>query len=143
MFYTLLAPAPSDYAQRMKRIVKALRTGGQVSLLALALSWLLACSAEEPPAPTADRDSLRWTETGPVVGFASEDDAYVWRGIPFAKPPIGFLRWRAPEPLAPWEGVLEALEFGPSRTVTIPSSGPPREYIPWRSRIRPILEISA
>ncbi|AEM71801.1 Carboxylesterase type B [Allomuricauda ruestringensis DSM 13258] len=34
-------------------------------------------------------------------------------GIPFAKPPIGELRWKAPQPLDPWEGVVETKRFGP------------------------------
>jgi para-nitrobenzyl esterase len=38
----------------------------------------------------------------------------VFRGIPFAKPPVGKLRFRAPEPLEPWSGVRAARDFGPS-----------------------------
>lgn len=34
-------------------------------------------------------------------------------GIPFAKPPVGELRWKAPQPLAPWKGVKETKKFGP------------------------------
>ncbi len=37
----------------------------------------------------------------------------VWRGIPYAKPPIGPRRFRAPEPLESWEGILDATQFGP------------------------------
>jgi len=37
-----------------------------------------------------------------------------FRGIPFAKPPIGNLRFRAPEPAEPWTGVRPARDFGPS-----------------------------
>lgn len=36
-----------------------------------------------------------------------------FRGIPFAAPPVGALRWRAPQPVARWEGVRKAGEFGP------------------------------
>ena len=43
-----------------------------------------------------------------------EDGLRVFRGIPFAKPPVGALRWRAPEKLPRWEGVREATEFGPA-----------------------------
>ncbi len=38
----------------------------------------------------------------------------VFRGIPYARPPVGALRFRAPEPAEPWSGVRSALEFGPS-----------------------------
>ncbi len=37
---------------------------------------------------------------------------HAFRGIPFARPPVGDLRWRAPESPAPWGGVRDALEFG-------------------------------
>src|SRR5919202_2870866 len=37
-----------------------------------------------------------------------------FRGIPFAAPPVGDLRWRPPEPAAPWVGVRPAHQFGPS-----------------------------
>ena len=40
------------------------------------------------------------------------DGVAVFKGIPFAKPPVGDLRWRAPVPPEPWPGVREALEFG-------------------------------
>ena len=36
----------------------------------------------------------------------------VFRGIPYAAPPIGDLRWKAPQPVEPWEGVRDCLEFG-------------------------------
>ncbi len=38
----------------------------------------------------------------------------VFRGIPFAEPPIGALRWRAPEPRRPWSGTRDARSFGPA-----------------------------
>lgn len=41
-------------------------------------------------------------------------DLLSWRGIPYAAPPVGALRLRAPEPVQPWAGVRDATEFGPS-----------------------------
>ncbi|CAI8898360.1 carboxylesterase/lipase family protein [Kosakonia quasisacchari] len=50
------------------------------------------------------------TRQGSVLG-CSEDAFHVWRGIPFAAPPTGALRWRAPQPPQPWQGVRMADTF--------------------------------
>lgn len=42
-----------------------------------------------------------------------EDGLTVYRGIPFATPPVGDLRWRVPEPAAKWSGVRQADKFAP------------------------------
>lgn len=55
------------------------------------------------------------TRYGAVEGLAADDPAItVFRGIPFAAPPVGALRWRAPQPPEPWDGVLEAHDFAAS-----------------------------
>jgi len=41
-----------------------------------------------------------------------QDGVTSFKGIPFAKPPVGPLRWRAPEPIAPWAGIRDATKFG-------------------------------
>ena len=56
-----------------------------------------------------DKETIRSTDSGKVVGSV-EGDNYVWRGIPFAKPPVGDLRWKAPIKPDGWEGTLEVLE---------------------------------
>lgn len=54
------------------------------------------------------------TDAGRVEGTVSADaKVHVFKGIPFAAPPMGALRWKAPEPVAPWEGIRKATEFGP------------------------------
>jgi para-nitrobenzyl esterase len=50
---------------------------------------------------------------GGLVQGTTEDGLTVYRGIPFAAPPVGDLRWRAPQPAAKWEGVRQAAKFGP------------------------------
>jgi para-nitrobenzyl esterase len=50
--------------------------------------------------------------SGPIEGVV-EQGLQVFRGIPYAQPPIGNLRWRAPAPLKPWGRVLRAHAFGP------------------------------
>jgi para-nitrobenzyl esterase len=52
------------------------------------------------------------TAAGQVRGRA-ENGVAVFRGIPFAQPPVGPLRLAAPEPARPWDGVREAAMFGP------------------------------
>lgn len=51
-------------------------------------------------------------ETGQVEGV-QEDGMTIYRGIPFAAPPVGDLRWRAPQPAAKWSGVRAADKFAP------------------------------
>jgi para-nitrobenzyl esterase len=51
---------------------------------------------------------------GGLVQGTSEDGLTVYRGIPFAAPPVGDLRWHAPLPAAKWDGVRQANKFGPS-----------------------------
>lgn len=55
----------------------------------------------------------------PVVTIADgalrgnvEDGVVAFRGIPFAAPPVGDLRWRAPQPVARWQGVRDASQYG-------------------------------
>ena len=50
---------------------------------------------------------------GSVEGVAAAD-VVAFKGIPFAAPPVGALRWKAPQPVVPWSGVKKADTFGPS-----------------------------
>ncbi|WP_339319791.1 carboxylesterase/lipase family protein [Paenibacillus sp. FSL R10-2734] len=52
------------------------------------------------------------TSYGKLQG-REEGGVYVWRGIPFAAPPVGELRFRAPQPPEAWSGIRDASEFGP------------------------------
>jgi len=53
-------------------------------------------------------------DSGTVSGAAGNDAAVrVFKGIPFAAPPVGPLRWKAPQPPAKWDGVKQAAAFGP------------------------------
>ena len=58
-------------------------------------------------------ETLVETPSGKLAGRV-EDGIHVFRGIPYAKPPVGPLRFRAPEPAPAWRGVREAVAFGPS-----------------------------
>jgi para-nitrobenzyl esterase len=49
-----------------------------------------------------------------IIQGAFEDGLSVYKGIPFAAPPVGDLRWRAPQPAAKWEGVKQTIHFAPA-----------------------------
>ena len=50
------------------------------------------------------------TQYGDLEGFYNTEGAVVWKGIPFAKPPEGELRWKAPQDPEAWDGVRYATE---------------------------------
>ncbi|WP_332855684.1 carboxylesterase/lipase family protein [Duganella sp. S19_KUP01_CR8] len=85
--------------------------------LALLLSgWVLA--AQAAPVMTAD---------GAVAG-RRQDGVDVYRGIPFALPPVGEWRWRPPQPALAWQGVRDASKFAPAcmqHGVSMPGETPP------------------
>jgi para-nitrobenzyl esterase len=56
----------------------------------------------------------------------SSGDIHIFKGIPFAAPPVGNLRWKAPEPVTPWNGVKKCAAFGPS-----PMQNSPHPFGPW------------
>jgi para-nitrobenzyl esterase len=57
-------------------------------------------------------DGLEVPVTGGTVRGVREGDVLTWRGIPYAAPPIGELRFRVPAPVHPWSGVRDASEYG-------------------------------
>ena len=60
----------------------------------------------------ANSGTLRDTVNGPVIGFSDSNDTFGWTGIPYAAPPLGDLRWRAPQPIADWQETLPVIEPG-------------------------------
>lgn len=56
---------------------------------------------------------MRVEVTGGVIEGAHRRGLRMWRGIPYAAPPIGPFRFRAPQPVVPWDGIRSAEEFGP------------------------------
>ena len=53
------------------------------------------------------------TPAGRMKGIL-EGNLRVFKGIPYARPPIGNLRWKPPQPLPRWQGIRETTEFGPA-----------------------------
>jgi len=57
------------------------------------------------------------TTAGLVQGISTDDGRIrVFKGIPYAAPPVGELRWQAPRPVAPWQGIREASTVAPACT---------------------------
>lgn len=89
--------------------------------LAVSLAFAVA-SAQAMAAPVA------LTGNGPARGFtAAGVDTFL--GLPYARPPVGALRWRPPQPAMRWKGERAATTFAPAcpqRGVSMPGEPPPR-----------------
>jgi para-nitrobenzyl esterase len=65
------------------------------------------------PLLLSDEKPIANTNAGKVAGF-KEGNINVFKGIPFAAPPVGELRWKAPQPIKPWSGVKDCIQFAAS-----------------------------
>lgn len=73
---------------------------------------ILACAALT--SAVAETPVLK-IESGKIVGVSTDAGrAVVYKGIPYAAPPIGNLRWKKPQPAEPWKGVRKCDRFGPA-----------------------------
>ena len=81
----------------------------------LCLGGLVGCSGKQQ-GPVVN------TAQGDVQGFIKEQ-VNLFYGIPYAAPPVGELRWTAPQPHAKWQGVVKATQAPPQE----PSSAPPEQ----------------
>ena len=66
-----------------------------------------AAAADVTGAPAYRADVTQETIYGTLHGF-EKDGSFHWYGVPYAQAPVGEMRWKAPQPLQAWEGVLEA-----------------------------------
>jgi para-nitrobenzyl esterase len=60
---------------------------------------------------TITNSAVLKVEGGSIKGLINQD-VVSYKGIPFAAPPVGQLRWRAPQPVSAWDGILDASNFG-------------------------------
>jgi para-nitrobenzyl esterase len=75
-------------------------------------SWKVFCAALAfPLAALAAPSQVIPIDTGLIQGSAKAG-IESWKGIPFAKPPLGRLRWRAPQPAPRWNGVRKTIAYG-------------------------------
>jgi para-nitrobenzyl esterase len=104
----------------MNRMVKSLKLAAATAIFLAAASPALArIHVSWPPvrlhAPwaRATLDKPVRTEAGRLSGIpGAVAGVTVFKGIPFAAPPVGELRWKAPQPVAPWKGVRAADKYG-------------------------------
>ena len=89
-----------------------------ISVLFFALLFSSCATTEEKTNPTGLKAQLR-TDVITVTGgdvrgiYNKEGTVEIYAGIPFAAPPLGELRWKEPQAVIPWNGVLEADHFAP------------------------------
>ena len=78
---------------------------------AMALLWLLQACTSTPPQQVASMQ--RATQFGPLVGVddSASSGTYSWKGVPFAKAPVGPLRWKAPQDPQQWGPPRPARNF--------------------------------
>src|SRR5690349_20922219 len=91
----------------------------------LGLSTLLAALALHCAPATADpiKTEAGWI-AGTLMGEPGESGkrVRVYRGIPYAAAPVGELRWREPQPVAAWQGIREATQYGKMCPQSFPAS---------------------
>ncbi len=99
-----------------------LRTFAATATLVLAAFFVRSAFAQ-----TAAKDNVVATVAGRVSGSLVPDTkVVVFKGIPYAAPPVGNLRWRAPQPVHAWTGIRPADHFSDSCVQQTPN-----EFLPW------------
>src|SRR4051812_20705018 len=107
------------------------RHGDQVAGVLVAgtrtfFSWLVV-SLVSPGALAAAISQPIQVDGGAITGVPGRDPSITaFKGVPFAAPPVGDLRWREPKPVVSWEAIRKAGEFGASCIQTIRD-----ELQPW------------
>ncbi len=93
---------------------------------------LLSCSPQE----NASEDSLDvvMTQAGLISGTV-KDGVHAFKGVPFAAPPVGELRWKAPHSLTSWTDTLSCKEFRAS-----PMQNEPKAFRMWTEEFQPPVE---
>jgi para-nitrobenzyl esterase len=89
----------------------------------IALGICLALAAVSPLRTLAATGDLVKTKDGELSGVTLSSGVHAFKGIPYAAPPVGGLRWKEPQPPEPWKGVRKADTFG---NVCVQPSAPKR-----------------
>jgi para-nitrobenzyl esterase len=82
-------------------------------VLLLIAAGLVQVAAAQPGKTASGSANRVKTANGVVEGVAEKSGIRSFKGIPFAAPPVGDLRWKEPQPVKNWTGVRKADKFGP------------------------------
>jgi len=103
------------------QVLKAFR--GLLLFLAACALPLPGCGGNDAELAGPAGDVSPWTNSdtvqtryGPVKGMEDTAGTWVWKAIPFARPPVGALRWKAPREPEPWQEVREETRFSANCT---------------------------
>ena len=78
----------------------------------LILSGFLAVSGHAQSTDANSKPPVVQTANGAIEGI-NDSGVRIFKGVPFAQPPVGDLRWKPPHPVKDWSGVLKTQNFGP------------------------------
>ncbi|MFW9941385.1 MAG: carboxylesterase/lipase family protein, partial [Candidatus Thorarchaeota archaeon] len=93
-----LFPDTGNFGRRPIRKASAAQASFEVSI--------------DPNRLESDCHKIVEISSGKVNGYATSNNTYTWLGIPYAKPPVGDLRWKPPQKITSWEGVLDCTQWG-------------------------------
>jgi para-nitrobenzyl esterase len=97
---------PQSYHNRRQYLRETISTMRAATAIVGVLAFVgVTLAAQDPP--------ITSTITGSIRGTTLAAGGAVFKGIPFAQPPVGDLRWRDPRPLPSWAGTREATSFAP------------------------------
>ncbi|UCF35988.1 MAG: carboxylesterase family protein [Acidobacteriota bacterium] len=105
--------------------------------IVLPTLFFFSCTVQKDPVGTLG--NIVETRYGRLQGAVNEDKTVTsFKGIPFAAPPVGNLRWREPQPPAAWEGIRDATHFSASCM----QAGEGQARLPWTEEFMNQTEIS-
>lgn len=88
------------------------RTGSRLPLMLRSAALAIGCGLMTPAATAQPAPPTIETAQGPVVGVAVDPATVAFKGIPYAAPPVGPLRWKPPAPAPHWSAPRDATHFG-------------------------------
>lgn len=79
-------------------------------LLSFGATLLFGCGSNTVKTTSLETPIL---DSGPINGTL-DDGIWTYKGVPYAAPPVGDLRWQEPQPVKPWKDVRQCTDYGPS-----------------------------